>query len=110
MTIQDGNIGPLKKSIEKGVKKIDDLKKKRTGINDAIAEVRSSLAAEGIPKKCLDMAMQYMNMDEDKRLGFDTAYSIVREALGAPVQADLFEEKAAGDKKTNVTSIDKAKK
>lgn len=38
------------------------------------------------------MAMQYMNMDPDKREGFDLAYTIVREAIGLKMQPDLFDE------------------
>ena len=54
-----------------------------------MAAVRADLAAKGIPIKALNMAMAYMNMDAEKREGFDVAYSIVREAIGLPLQAEL---------------------
>lgn len=81
------NITALKKDITDGVGKIEKLKEERAGINDAIAAVRSDLQAKGIHKKALDMAMTYMNMDADKREGFDIAYDIVREAIGLPFSA-----------------------
>ena len=87
-----GNLTAVKKEIKKGVDEIISLKDERTGINAQIAEVRARMVTHGIPKKALDMAMQYMNMDEDKREGFDVAYQIVREAIGLPVQGELHLE------------------
>ena len=89
--IDGGNIGPLKNDIVKGVEEINRHKEKRAAINDQIAAVRSDLKAKGIPKQAIDWAMTYLDWDEDKRDGFDVAYDIVREALGAPVQAQMFD-------------------
>lgn len=88
-----GNLTALKAEISEAVSKIESLKADRASVNDDIAAIRSDLAAKGIPKKCLDMAMAYMNMDADKREGFDIAYGIVREAIGLPFdgQGELFD-------------------
>lgn len=89
-----GNVSQLKTDIVDGIAKIDAEVLKRQSANEAIAAVKSDLEAKGVPKKALNMAMQYMAMDSDKREGFDVAYGIVREAMGMPVigQGDLFED------------------
>lgn len=89
-----GNVSQLKADIVDGIAKIEGEIENRQAANDAIAAVKSDLEAKGVPKKALNMAMQYMAMDSDKREGFDVAYGIVREAMGMPVvgQGDLFED------------------
>lgn len=93
MTDQSGhNLTKLKQDIVEGIQKISQQKQERQACNEEISAIRADLEAKGIPKKALDMAMQYMNMDPDKREGFDVAYDIVREAVGLPydAQGDLF--------------------
>ena len=92
------NISVLKRDIKAGVESIENLKEERAAVNDKIASIRTDLQAKGIHKTALDMAMKYLNMDPDKREGFDIAYDIVREAIELPVQVDLFEGK---DEKTD---------
>lgn len=87
-----GNISGLKADIQEGVKKLENLADERTAINASMNSIRSDLEAKGVHKKALNMAMQYLNMDPDKREGFDIAYSIVREAMGLDFeQGELFE-------------------
>lgn len=88
------NITKLKQDIQAGVKKIEGHIEDRTSANQAIAAVKADLEAKGVHKKALNMAMTYMNMDPDKREGFDIAYDIVREAIGLPVsaQGDMFDK------------------
>lgn len=87
------NISKLKEDISSAVKRITEQKLKRTGCNEEIASIKADLVAKGVHAKALDMAMTYMNMDPDKREGFDIAYDIVREAIGLPVsaQGNLFD-------------------
>ena len=96
------NIAKLKKDVKAGVDKIESLKLDRTSINEDIAAVKADLAAKGIPKKALDMALAYMNMDPDKREGFDVAYEIVREAIELPMETSQMDmdlgDKKEGDK------------
>ena len=88
MADTDGsNIEPTMEEIRKGHREVVALKEERKAINDKIAAVRSHLETLGIRKEAFDMALRYMTWDEDKRSGFDLAYSIVRESLGAPVEA-----------------------
>jgi len=84
------NLTKVKEAITSGITKVRDLKGEREDVNAGIAEVRASLAALGIPKKAFDMALAYLDMDPDKREGFDIAYALVREAGGLPMQDDLF--------------------
>lgn len=98
LTQAGSNISSLKRDVKDGVERIEKLKEERTEVNDKIASIRTDLQAKGIHKMALDMAMKYLNMDPDKREGFDIAYDIVREAIELPVQVDLFEGK---DEKTD---------
>lgn len=85
------NIEKLHKAIKEGADEVESLKEQRQSINDKIQAVRSNLEAKGIKKESFDMALRYMSWDEDKREGFDIAYGIVREALGAPVKDGQLE-------------------
>lgn len=64
----------------------------RASANADIESARADLERIGIPRAALAAALQYFNWDEDKRRGFDRAYGIVREALGVPVQRDMFND------------------
>lgn len=86
-----GNIDPLKKEVKSSFDRVEKLKEERAAINDKIGSIRSNLQAQGIHKQAFDMAMKYMNMDADKREGFDIAYDICREALGEPFEPTLFD-------------------
>ena len=85
-----GNLKPLMKKIADAYKKINEAKLERGSANANIADQLTSLEAEGISKKAMRMAMTYVEMDEDQRLGFDIAYAVAREALGQPIQGDMF--------------------
>ena len=90
---RDGdNMEPIKAEIRDAREEVDALKEERASINDKIKAVRSNLETKGIKKEAFNMALRYMDWDEDKRRGFDLAYAVVREALGAAVdaQGDLF--------------------
>lgn len=84
------NLTELKKKIQGAIRSINDLKAGRTETNAAIAEVRATMEAAGIPKPAFDMALRYLNWEPEKREGFDLAYAIVREAGGLPLSEDLF--------------------
>lgn len=99
--VNGGNIGPLKKKIQSAISSIKELKSERSETNAAIAEVRASMEAAGIPKAAFDMALTYLNWEPEKREGFDLAYAIVREAGGLPIAEDLFAaaERIEGERK-----------
>lgn len=90
-----GNIKGLHQDIRTAYDEIEQLKKERGEINAKIKAKRENMEALGITKSAFDDAMSYINSTPEKREGYDTAYIIAREALGAPVkgaQADLFGE------------------
>ena len=85
------NVSNVKRDIKDGVQKIERYKQHRKAANEGIAQVKSDLAAKGIPKKALTMAMSYLDMTPEQREGFDVAYVIAREALELPITADQEE-------------------
>lgn len=91
LAVSGHNMEKLEKDITTGVEKIEKLKLQRTSVNEKIAAVRSDLEAKGIKKEALDMAMKYLNWDDDKREGFDLAYSLVRNAMGSPLKTDQMD-------------------
>jgi uncharacterized protein (UPF0335 family) len=92
MAKDPNNLTSTKREIKQVAEAVQRMKDERQEINESIAERRAKLVTLGIPKAAFDMAMKYLNWDEDKRRGFDTAYSIAREAIGLPFndQGDLF--------------------
>lgn len=85
------NMKPLLDAIRDAKSTIDGANKDREHAGEIIAEARSELATKGIGKKPFDAALKYIDMNEAERRSFDVAYMVVREALGAPIQADLFD-------------------
>lgn len=70
---------------------IDEKKQERLEVGSDITLARETLANAGIPKEAADMAFRYATWDDDKRAGFDVAYAIVREAIGLPMEDELFD-------------------
>lgn len=89
-----GNISQLKKDVAEAADKVNKKVAQRQAINDDINAIRQDMEAKGIGRKAFDAARNYSNADPEKRQGFDEAYSIAREAMGVPLQGDLFD----GDK------------
>lgn len=99
-----GNIRGLHEDIQGSYAKIEQWKKERGEINAKIKAERESMEAKGMTKDAFDDAMAYVNSTPEKREGYDTAYLICREALGAPVkgaQADLFGLAVKADETVN---------
>lgn len=90
-----GNIRPLQQDVRKAKDDIDKLVLERKAINAKIKEKRESMANLLGSKRAFDLASEYVDLTDNQKDGFDTAYIIARESLGAPVkgaQADLFNE------------------
>lgn len=96
----DHNLKKVKDAIREAIGEINQHKEERDDTNAQIQAIREKLKALGIPKKAFDMALSYVNMDPDKREGFDIAYALVREVAGLPLQDDLF---TAAERKANET-------
>lgn len=86
-----GNLTEVKELIAEKYAEIEAAKKARGTANAGIAENLTALEAKGIPKEAMRMAMRYHDWDDDKRRGFDIAYHVAREALGNPIQRDMFD-------------------
>ena len=86
------NLDNIKSAIKASYDRILEWRDDRSAVQADIQAEREKLVALGIPKKAFDMAVKYAVLDPDERKAFDTAYAIVREAIGLPVQADLFDE------------------
>jgi uncharacterized protein (UPF0335 family) len=76
------------------IKEIGIFETRRAEINHQVQAVREQLEAVGISKKALAMVVQIGKMNEDELEGFDTAYLILRKAIGQPVQSDMFNFKS----------------
>lgn len=72
---------------EKGLQKIDD---KRAELNAEKAHITAKLVDKGLNKDALKAAFKYFRTPEEKREGFDLTYQFARQALGCPIQDDLF--------------------
>lgn len=86
-------LGKLRQLIRDKVGVIQGAQSDRLAHNSDIQAARTELEAQGIPKKALAAAMAYLGWDADARAGFDNAYVIVREALGCPMEDQLFDHK-----------------
>lgn len=96
------NLTELKKDIVKAVADVEKFKADKKSTGEDIQAIRENMASKGIPKKAFDMALKYKDMDPSDREGFDTAYAIMREAIGLPFieQGDLFAKQKAEDAET----------
>lgn len=70
---------------------MDRLEQSRKAINQDLALQREELEKLGINRHAAKAARQYAKLDTKQRGDFDTSYVASREAVGLPVQGDLFE-------------------
>ena len=89
------NLSSLRMHIKAKVDKIKSLKGDREATNADISAIIEELEAKGVNRHAFRKALAYMDMDPEQRRNFDFAYELVRESIGLPVQADLFEETPA---------------
>jgi len=75
---------------------MDSINDRRADLNAAKKAIVERLQAEyGCNRHAMKAAMQYVKLPDDKRKNFDLTYQVTRRALGAPVQADLFDAQLA---------------
>lgn len=91
MTTKDHNVKELEKQIAEAAARISELKKDRAAINQDIAAVIETLEANGINRHAFRFALRYWESNETTREGFDIGYELARQALGVPLQGDLFD-------------------
>lgn len=86
------NLQPIKDAAVKAIEAIKGFRAEREDTNAGIEAVITGLEAMGLNRHAFKMALKYSEMDENQRKNFDFAYNLVREAIGQPLQPDLFEE------------------
>lgn len=91
------NLTDVKKVITQSVADISEAQKVRAAANADCKAARERCEQQGIHREALDMAMRYAKWDPERRKGFDLAYEIVRETIGLPIQADLFDLQPVGN-------------
>lgn len=110
-----GNLDNIKATIKAEVDKMLEAEKRRELANKDIAAAKSAIEAVGVKKKALAWAISYFKLDADQREDIDLSFAIVREAIGLPVQADLFDtvepggQEATGGEKTSAGAKGAAK-
>ena len=73
---------------------LDGIVATRQELNDKAKAIFSSLASKySVNKDAMKAAMKYVELQDEKKENYDLTYQVMREALGDPVQKDLFTEK-----------------
>ncbi len=85
-----GELSALRKHIAETVAAIDTFKGQRKSVNTDIEAKVAELETHGINRHALKFVMFYIGLDEKQRANFDDTMVIVREAMGQPMQGDLF--------------------
>jgi predicted nucleic acid-binding Zn-ribbon protein len=70
--------------------KVIALEKQRKSINDDIAAAKSTIKALNVDMDAWKASKRRQAMDPDVRAEFDRSQALCNEALGVPIQADLF--------------------
>lgn len=85
---------------------LDDIAARRSELNANSQAVFARFDRDGLNRHAIRAARAYMKLDPEKRENYDLSYQVMRKALGAPVQDDLFEAYA----RKQVTSHQASKK
>lgn len=86
------NLTTLKREIKNAVGEIEAAAVRRQGANEDKAAIITKLEAKGINRHALKMMIRYLGFDDRQRKNFDESMMLVREAVGAPIQSDLFDK------------------
>ena len=71
---------------------IESLKSTRKGITASITSQYEMLESMGINREAAKAAIKRVQLTPEKKVAFDLSYQIMCQALGEPIQIDLFEE------------------
>jgi uncharacterized protein (UPF0335 family) len=80
-----------------GAEKIARIQGERKELSASIAEVMATFENEGLNRHAVKSAIKFTNMNETEQENYDLTYTIMRKALGKPVQGDLFEARVASE-------------
>lgn len=92
--------------LRKASDELDDIAARRSELNANSQAVFARFDRDGLNRHAIRAARAYMKLDPEKRENYDLSYQVMRKALGAPVQDDLFEAYA----RKQVTSHQASKK
>lgn len=79
--------------------KYDAIKGERKKLNASMEELMATFENDGLNRKAVKAAISYVSMNEKDQQNYDLSYTIMRKAMGQPVQGDLFEAKVASEMK-----------
>lgn len=92
--------------LRKASDELDDIAAQRSELNANSQAVFARFDRDGLNRHAIRAARAYMKLDPEKRENYDLSYQVMRKALGAPIQDDLFEAYA----RKQVTSHQASKK
>lgn len=79
-----------KERVQQFAQTVDEVKKEREALSAKINAEKAKLIDDGFNKDALEAAIKYARTEEEKRKNFDMTYIYCRQALGHPIQDDLF--------------------
>lgn len=114
---QGNNVTPLFKQedpdfmdkLREGADKIAEIQGKRKELNASIAEVMATFENDGLNRHAVKAAIKFIDMNETDQENYDLSYTVMRKALGQPVQGDLFEASVASELREKPKKIDRTK-
>jgi uncharacterized protein (UPF0335 family) len=80
----------IKETIRNGIVEINRPLDQRSSITSQIAEIRAKLKALGINRHALNATVAYSRMEADTREAYDMSLLTAREAIGLPIQLDMW--------------------
>lgn len=101
----NSNVTPLFKhedpgfmqKLRDGAEKIAKIQGERKELSASIAEVMATFENEGLNRHAVKAAIKFTDMNESDQENYDLTYTVMRKALGKPVQGDLFEASVASE-------------
>lgn len=95
--------------LREGAEKIAVIQGKRKELNASIAEVMATFENDGLNRHAVKAAIKFVDMNETEQENYDLSYTVMRKALGQPVQGDLFEARVASELREKPKKIDRTK-
>ena len=90
--IKGHNLSAIQSDIRKSLERIQALKQENADANEAVTEIAKDLKEKfGLPRRAINAALAFLNMDADAQQSFDHAYPFLRELMNAPLQQELFD-------------------
>lgn len=88
--VPQSSMAELKKAIRQARDEIDEVMKERELQNETLGEIKDRMEKKGISRRVLMRAYKDWKQDAEKRAKEEREYLIAREAMGVPLQTELF--------------------